>query len=101
MPQKHQVLQHLPVHGLHALASETAAAPAKFEQCQAETNQPQAGHKWLAGCRNTYREGGLYRGRFYASALFRFLFFFFLTIEQNKCLFNVSVLVGVCLSGRG
>lgn len=83
MPQKHPVLQHLPVHGPHALASETAAAPAKFEQRQAETNQPQAGHKWLAGCRNTYREGGLYRGRLYASALL-FFFSFFPTVSANR-----------------
>lgn len=69
MPQKRQVLQQLPVHGPHAAASETAAVPAKFEQRQTEANQPQAGHKRLAGCRNTDREGGLYCGRLRVSAL--------------------------------
>lgn len=72
MPQKHQILQRLPVRGPHAVASETAAAPAKFEQRQTEANEPQACHKWLAGCGNTYREGGLYRGRLFVSAFFFF-----------------------------
>lgn len=67
MPQKQQILEQLPVHRPHAVASETAAAPAKFEQRQTEANEPQACHKWLAGSWNTYGEGGLYRGRLFVS----------------------------------
>lgn len=74
MSQKHQVLQQPPVHGTRAVASETAAAAAKFEQRQTEANQPQAGHKWLAGCGNTYRERGLYRGRLFVVAFYLFIF---------------------------
>lgn len=91
VPQKHQVLPQLPVHGPHALASETAAAPAKFEQCQAETHQPQAGHEWLAGCRNTYREGGLYRGRLCVGALFLLP-----RNRTNSFLMSLSLLACVC-----
>lgn len=78
MPQKQQVRQQPPpLHGPLAPAPEAAAASAGPEQRQAETDQPQAGHKRLAGRRNTHREGGLYRGRLRVGALSFFSFFFF------------------------